>query len=90
MGSQYPPLNDVSRDLALTEKKPENRYVNDLRRYRYTQAQVLRFSGVIVPAGLSVVFLAAVALFVAGDQVRFGEDWVLICLLYTSDAADEV
>ena len=80
MGSKYPQLNDVSRDLALTGKKPENRYVNDLRRYRYTQAQVLRFSGVIVPAGLSVVFLAAVALFVAGDQVRFGEDWVLIAI----------
>ncbi len=64
----------------MSEKKPENRYVNDLRRFDYTQSQALRLSGLIVPVGLAVVFLAAVALFVTSDLLNFGENWVLIAV----------
>jgi PiT family inorganic phosphate transporter len=64
----------------LTQKKPENRYVNDLRRYGYAQRQVLRLRGVFVPVGLSLVFLAVVALYIASDYLRFGEDWVLVAI----------
>lgn len=66
--------------MSTPTKNPETRYVNDLRRYGYAQAQVLRLRGIIVPIGLSVVFLALVALFVVGSQTHFGEDWVLIAI----------
>lgn len=62
----------------MAQKNPENRYVNDLRRVGYAQAQAVRVRSVIVPIGLSVVFLAAVALFIAGDHLRFGENWLLV------------
>ena len=59
-------------------KKPENRYVNDLRRFAYSQAQVMKIRGSIVPIGLSLLFLAFVALFVSGSYAGVGSEWLLI------------
>lgn len=42
-------------------KKPENRYVNDLRRLDYIGRQSLALRAYAVPIGLSVVFLALIA-----------------------------
>jgi len=59
-------------------KKPENRYVNDLRRFGYSQAQVTRVRGSIVPIGLSLLFLSFVALFVGGGYAGLGNEWLII------------
>lgn len=52
---------------ASTRKRPENRYINDLRRLNYIQQQSLGLRAYIIPIGLSVVFLAIVALMVGGE-----------------------
>jgi PiT family inorganic phosphate transporter len=59
-------------------KKPENRYVNDLRRLGFSQDQVLKVRGSIVPIGLSLLFLAFVAIFVGGSYTGLGEEWLII------------
>jgi len=59
-------------------KKPENRYVNDLRRFAYSQAQVMKIRGSIVPIGLSLLFLSFVALFVRGSYTGLGTEWLFI------------
>ncbi|MEE9375754.1 MAG: hypothetical protein V3V04_05410 [Rhizobiaceae bacterium] len=51
--------------MKTPKKHPENRYVNDLRRYSFGQDQFNAVRGIIVPIGLSLVFLALVALFVS-------------------------
>ena len=66
--------------MSSPSRKLENRYVNDLRRIGFIQAQVLNLKGVIVPLGLSVVFLALVGLYVAGTQTSFGADWLFVAL----------
>jgi len=45
------------------KKKSDNRYINDLRRFGFSQEQVLKARGSIVPIGLSLLFLAFVGLF---------------------------
>jgi len=52
---------------APARKKPENRYINDLRRLDYIQKQSLGLRTYIVPVGLSVIFLAIIALLVGGQ-----------------------
>lgn len=66
--------------MANTNKKLENRYINDLRRYRYVQSQFFSVRKIIVPLGLSVVFLAAVAVFVSGSHASYGEDWQFVVI----------
>ncbi|WP_455373214.1 inorganic phosphate transporter [Limibacillus halophilus] len=66
--------------MSIQRKNPAKRYVNDLRRYAYGQSQYRNLRAIVVPFGLSILFLAAVALFVAGTQERFGQDWVLITI----------
>ena len=61
-------------------KKLENRYVNDLRRYGFGQSQFFSLRNVLVPIGLSIVFLALVGLFVAGSQSIYGEDWLIVAI----------
>ena len=61
-------------------KKLENRYVNDLRRYGFGQSQFFSLRNVLVPIGLSIVFLALVGLFVAGSQSTYGEDWLIVAI----------
>ena len=53
--------------MNVRTKKPENRYINDLRRLDYIQGQALGLRAYIVPVGLSVLFLAVVALLVSGE-----------------------
>lgn len=52
--------------IASARKKPEYRYINDLRRIDYIQKQSLGPRAYIVPVGLSVLFLAVDALMVDG------------------------
>ena len=62
------------------QKSPEKRYINDLRRFAFGQAQFLNFKGVLVPTGLAIIFLALVGLVTASSQAQFGEDWMLIVI----------
>ena len=64
--------------MSTTVKKPENRYVNDLRRLGFSQDQVLKVRGSIVPVGLSLLFLAFVALIVGGGFIHVGEESLII------------
>ena len=64
--------------LSQSKKNPARRYVNDLRRYGYIEQQSHKFRGVVVPAGLSVLFLVLVGLLVAGSHNTFGEDWLVV------------
>ena len=56
------------------------RYVNDLRRYGFSQSQFYSLRGTVVPLGLAIVFLASVSLLVAGSQSTFGEDWLIVAI----------
>ena len=62
------------------EKKLENRYVNDLRRFGFVQSQFFSLRRVIVPVGLSVLFLALVALYVTSTQSSLGADWLIVVI----------
>lgn len=64
--------------MSHETKKLENRYVNDLRRYDFIQSQVLKSRNAIVPIGLSVLFLAFVAVYVS-SIVTAGGSIVIIC-----------
>jgi PiT family inorganic phosphate transporter len=66
--------------LAYSEKKRENRYVNDLRRYGYGQSLFFGLRRVVVPLGLSVIFLAVVGSAVAGFQSTISEDWLIVAI----------
>jgi len=66
--------------LNTSPKKPQRRYVNDLRRYGYIQAQVYSLRGIIVPVGMSIVFLAVVGLLVDGWHDTLGEDSAVIVI----------
>ena len=61
-------------------KKPENRYVNDLRRFSFGQSQYSEIKGIVVPVGLSLLFLALVAVFVGRSYTGFGEETLLIVI----------
>ncbi|MEQ8667165.1 MAG: anion permease [Rhodospirillales bacterium] len=54
--------------------------MNDLRRYGYTQSQFLRFRRLVLPVGLSIIFLALVGLYVAGTQGLYGENWLIVAV----------
>jgi len=64
--------------LSQSRKNPAQRYVNDLRRYGYIEQQSHKFRGVVIPAGLSVLFLVLVGLLVAGSHNTFGDDWLVV------------
>jgi PiT family inorganic phosphate transporter len=64
--------------LSQSRKNPARRYVNDLRRYGYIEQQSHKFRGVVIPAGLSVLFLVLVGLLVAGSHNTFGDDWLVV------------
>jgi PiT family inorganic phosphate transporter len=66
--------------VTAPNKKLENRYVNDLRRYGFGQSQFFSLRNVLVPIGLSIVFLALVGTFVAGSQSTYGEDWLIVAI----------
>ncbi len=66
--------------MSPSEKSSENRYINDLRRFRFGQSQFMSVSGIVVPVGLSLVFLALVAVFVGRSHVGLGEETLLIVI----------
>jgi PiT family inorganic phosphate transporter len=51
------------------DKNPENRYVNDLRRFGFSQEQVLKARTSIVPIGLALLFLAFVGAIVGSGLI---------------------
>ena len=53
-------------------KDPKNRYVNDLRRLDYIREQALTSRDVIIPVGISLLFLAFVAIFVGTNTSTEG------------------
>ncbi|MEE9314478.1 MAG: inorganic phosphate transporter [Rhizobiaceae bacterium] len=61
-------------------KNPENRYVNDLRRFDFGQSQIFSIRGIIVPIGLSLLFLGLVALFVSRAYMGGDGDYLLIVI----------
>lgn len=64
--------------MADVTKKAENRYVNDLRRIGFSQTKVLESRSAIVPIGLSLLFLAVVALFAGNRFTDLGEEWLIV------------
>jgi PiT family inorganic phosphate transporter len=66
--------------LTAPKKNSEDRYVNDLRRYGFSQSQFFSLRGTIVPLGLAIIFLAVVGLLVTGWQSTFGEDWLIVAI----------
>ena len=59
-------------------KDPKNCYVNDLRRLDYIREQALTSRDVIIPVGISLLFLAFVAIFVGTNTSTEGS-LILIC-----------
>ena len=66
--------------MATPKKNPAARYVNDLRRYGFSQSQFYGLRRTIVPLGLAIVFLALVGLLVASSHSTFGEDWLIVAI----------
>ncbi len=66
--------------MSSDPKSAANRYVSDLSRMSTAQDQVLNLKRVVVPIGLSVVFLALVGVFVAGSQSYIGDDMLLVAI----------
>ena len=65
--------------MVQVAKDPEHRYVNDLRRLRYSQSQVVRVRSTIVPIGIALLFLSLVAVFV-GHLVGVSNEGSLLIL----------
>lgn len=63
--------------MSDPDKNPENRYVNDLRRLDYSQIQMSKVKGLLLPIGICLLFLALVVLFV-GSSLSIGEETLLI------------
>ena len=59
------------------QKNTDNRYVNDLRRMAYTQARVFGINGLLMPLGISAIFLVLVGFFV-GNSLSVGQDTLII------------
>ncbi len=66
--------------MAVPEKNLENRYVSDLSRYSHGQSPFYGLRRIIVPIGLSVVFLAIVGISVAGYQSAISGDWLIVAV----------
>lgn len=66
--------------MAKKIKKAENRYVNDLRRIDYFQSTSQSIRSSIVPIGLSVVFLAIIAVFAGTKLTGIAEEPLLIAV----------
>ena len=66
--------------MTSNKKNPENRYVNDLRRFGFGQSQFFGLRGIIVPVGLSILFLAMVAFYSGSAYTGLGEETLLIAI----------
>ena len=74
------PRRSGVKNVKNPPKSPENRYVNDLRRFSFGQNQALGLRGIIVPVGLSILFLALVAVFIGSSYTGLGEETLLIAI----------
>ncbi|MEW7006565.1 MULTISPECIES: inorganic phosphate transporter [unclassified Lentilitoribacter] len=66
--------------MTDNKKNPDHRYVNDLRRLDYTQSTALRLRSVIIPIGISVIFLAFIAIFAGTRLTGISEEPLLIVI----------
>lgn len=66
--------------MAYPEKNRENRYISDLRRYGDAQSLFFGLRRIVLPLGLSVLFLAVVGAAVAGYQSTISEDWLIVAV----------
>lgn len=64
--------------MSNSIKSPENRYVNDLRRFGFSQTQVIKVRSTIVPIGLSLLFLAFVAAYVGSGYASVDSEILII------------
>ena len=64
--------------MVQASRNPEHRYVNDLRRLRFSQSEVVRVRSSIVPVGIALLFLSLVAVFVGNQFGLATEDSLLI------------
>lgn len=64
--------------MSNATKSPENRYVNDLRRFGFSQSQVVRVRGTIVPVGLSLLFLGFIAAYVGSGFIPVGDEILIL------------
>ena len=62
------------------KKNPEHRYVNDLRRMDYAQSTALRLRSAVIPIGISVIFLAFIAIFAGTKLTGIAEEPLLIVI----------
>ncbi|KPB00573.1 inorganic phosphate transporter [Ahrensia marina] len=66
--------------MTAPDKNPGNRYVNDLRRIEYGQSQFFNLRSIVVPLGLSVIFLAVVGLLVGRSYSSFGNETLIVVI----------
>ena len=69
-----------TQSMTDAPNKPENRYVNDLRRLDFGQNQVLRFRSAFLPISLSILFLSLVAIYVGSGVINLGEETTMIVI----------
>ncbi len=66
-------MGTADRDLG-------HRYVNDLRRLGFTQGQVLKARGALVPVALAIVFLGFVAAYAGSGILPVGEGALMVAV----------
>ena len=64
--------------MAQVSKNLEHRYVNDLRRLKFSNTQVTKAHGSIFLAGIALLFLTLIAVF-ADDQFGIAAAWASLC-----------
>lgn len=64
--------------MVIQTKNPAHRYINDLRRLDYINRTKLQLRSYIVPIGLSIIFLAAIAILV-GNEGFTRSPLIVIC-----------
>ena len=66
--------------MSNASRSPENRYVNDLRRFGFSQTQVVQVRSTIVPIGLALLFLGFVAAYVGGGFIPVGDEFLILAV----------
>ncbi len=66
--------------MTETNKNPENRYINDLRRLRFGQDQALKVRSALTPLGLSALFLGFIAVVIGSGLIPVGEETLIIVI----------
>ena len=66
--------------MTANQKNPDNRYINDLRRLRFSQVQVLKARSALIPLGLSALFLGFIAVIIGSGIIPVGEETLIIVI----------